>query len=180
MNRKDIATIATVALGTATLTVAGFWAGPIDAGAESDPPPAKVNKTSLVTHGIEMTLAPAAGRIFKAGEQPEFELTALNTTAEAASAPVCVSLNASSPRDMMSRVMVLPMVLWQHDQIVKLQPKERKTFTLCANTNLPPNQMFTVSLREPEQKGGPVLRGVMALTFSTVDSKAAPTVALMQ
>ena len=39
MKTKDMLTITTVALGTTTLTVAAFWAGPIEAGADADTPP---------------------------------------------------------------------------------------------------------------------------------------------
>ena len=95
MKTKDILTIATAALGTATLTVAAFWAGPIDAGNDADAPPAKIAKSRLVSRGVEMALAPAGGRTFKAGDQPEFELTALNTTNQPASVSVCVTMTSS-------------------------------------------------------------------------------------
>ena len=121
MKTKDILTITTVALGTATLTVAAFWAGPIDAGSDADAPPAKIAKSRLVSHGVELTLASAGGRAFKAGDQPEFELTALNTTNQPASVSVCVTMTASSPTDALSRVIRLPSVLWQQEQVVTLQ-----------------------------------------------------------
>src|SRR5512136_1541233 len=97
MKAKDILTITTVALGTATLTVAAFWAGSIEAGNDADAPPAKIAKSRLVSHGVELTLAPAGGRVFKAGDQPEFELTALNTTKEAANVSVGVTVKATAP-----------------------------------------------------------------------------------
>jgi hypothetical protein len=177
MKTKDMLTIATVALGTATLTVAAFWAGPIEAGADADTPPAKIAKSRLVTHGVEFTLASAGGLAFKAGEQPEFELTALNTTSQPASASLCVTMTASSPADALSRVIRLPNVLWQQDQFVMLQPNETKVLALCASTNLPPNSVISVALREPGQKAAPFLPGIMALSFSTAVPKALPTVA---
>ena len=177
MKTKDILTITTVALGTATLTVAAFWAGPIEAGNDANAPPAKLAKSRLVLHGVEMTLAPAGGRVFKAGDQPEFELTALNTTDQAASASVCVTMTASSPADALSRVIRLPMVLWQQEQVVTLQPKETKVLALCASTNLPPNSVIAVSLRDPAQKAAPFTPSIVALSFSTVVPRALPTVA---
>ena len=60
MKTKDILTITTAALGTATLTVAAFWAGPTDAGHDADAPPAKIAKPRLISHGVEMALAPPA------------------------------------------------------------------------------------------------------------------------
>ena len=67
MKRKDLITIATVALGTATLTVTTFTAGPIGAGSDADTPAAKIAKPKFVSHGVEMTLVPAGNQVFKAG-----------------------------------------------------------------------------------------------------------------
>lgn len=178
MKTKDILPIATVALGTVTLTVAAFWAGPIEAGNDADAPPAKLAKARFVSHGVEMTLASAGGRVFKAGDRPEFELTALNTTNQPASVAVCVTMTSSSPADALSRVIRLPTVLWQQEQVVTLQPNETKVFALCASTNLPANSVFAVSLREPGQKAAPVSFDVVALSFSTLVPNALAAVAL--
>jgi hypothetical protein len=178
MKTKDILTIMTVAFGTATLTVAAFWAGSLDAGSDADAPSAKIAKPQLVSHGVELTLALAGGRVFKAGEQPEFELTALNTTNQPASVSVCVTMTSSSPADALSRVIRMPAVLWQQEQIVTLQPKETKVLALCAGTNLPPNSVISVSLREPGEKAAPFTPSIVALSFSTVVPKVLPTVAL--
>ncbi|MGO8925457.1 MAG: hypothetical protein ACLQU3_00835 [Limisphaerales bacterium] len=177
MKTKDILTITTVALGTATLTVAAFWAAPIEAGSDADTPPAKLAKPQLISHGVEMTLASAGGRVFKAGDQPEFELTALNTTNQLANVSVCVTMTASSPADALSRVIRLPKVLWQQEQVFTLQPNETKMLALCASTNLPVNSVISVSLREQDQKPAPLTPGIVALTFSTVVPTALPAVA---
>lgn len=177
MKAKDILTMTTAALGTATLTVTAFWAGPMDAGNDADAPPARITKSRLISHGVELTLAPAGGRVFKAGDVPEFELAALNTTKEPASASVCVTMTSASPADALSRVIRLPMVLWQQEQVVSLEPSETKVVTLCASTNLPANSIISVSLREANQKATPFQPGILALHFSTVVPKAAPTVA---
>jgi hypothetical protein len=177
MKIKDILTITTVALGTATLTVAAFWAGSIEAGSDADAPPAKIAKPQFVSHGVELTLAPAGGRGFQAGDQPEFELTALNTTNQPASASVCVTMTSSSPADALSRVIRLPKVLWQQEQVITLQPNETKVLALCASTNLPPNSVISVSLHEQDQKAVPFAPGIVALSFSTVVPKTLPTVA---
>ena len=42
MKTKDLLTITTAALGTATLTVTAFCAGPMDAATDADAPPPKV------------------------------------------------------------------------------------------------------------------------------------------
>ena len=177
MKTKDILTITTVALGTAMLTVAAFWAGPIEAGSDADAPPAKIANSRLLSHGVEMTIAPASGRAFRAGDQAEFELTALNTTNQAASASVCVTMTSAAPTDAFSRVIRMPTVLWQQEQVVTLQPNETKVLTLCSTTNLPANSIISVSLREQDQKAAPLTPGIVALSFSTVVPKALPAVA---
>jgi hypothetical protein len=112
-------------------------------------------------------------------DQPEFELTALNTTDQPASVTVGITMTASSPVDALSRTVRLPLVLWQREELVKLSPKETKMLALCATTNLPPNSLISVMLREPGPKGAPVAPGITALSFSTVAPGALPTVALV-
>ncbi len=180
MKTKDILTITTVALGTATLTVATFWAGPLEAGSDAEAPSAQIAKSRFVAHGVEMTLASAGGRVFQAGDQPEFALTALNTTNQPASVAVCVTMTSSAPANPLSRVISMPTVLWQREQVVTLQPNETKVFALSASTNLPANSVISVSLREQGQDAGLVPLGIAALTFSTIVPKALPTVALTQ
>lgn len=167
MKTKDLLTITTAALGTATLTVAAFWAGPTDAGHDADAPPPKLAKSLLISHGIELALAPTGGRTFKAGDQPEFELTARNTTSQPAGASVCVTMTASVPADMTSRVIRIPLVLWRQEQIVSLKPDETKVYALCAGTNLPPKSIISVSLRDLEQNPARLRAGIVALSFST-------------
>jgi hypothetical protein len=178
MKTKDLVTIASAALGTATLTVVAFWAGPTDAGSDADAPPPKIAKSLLVSRGIELALAPAGGRTFKAGDQAEFELTALSTTNEAARVSVCLTMLASAPANELSRAIRLPLVLWRQEQIVSLQPNERKVYTLSASTNLPPMSVISVSLQDLEQKPTRVPAGIVALTFSTTAKGAQSAVAL--
>ena len=180
MKTKDLLTIATAALGTATLTAAAFWARPLDAGSDADAPPAKIASARLVVHGVEVGLAPTGGRPFKTGDQPEFELTALNTTDQPASVTVGVTMTASSPADALSRTIRLPLVLWQQEQVLTLKPKETKVVALCASTNLPPKSVISVSLREPGPGAAPFLMGVTALSFSTAAPETQPAVASLQ
>jgi len=189
MKTKDILTVTSVALGTATLTVATFWSGPLDAGIDTALP-ATIAKPSLVSHGVEMTIAAAGGQVFKAGEQPVFELTAVNTTNQAASASVCVAMTCSAPADPLSRVIRMPSTLWQQEQLVTLKPGETKVLQLSTRTNLPANSLISVSLRELEPKptgnsepvdglraARPFQPGIVALRFSTVVSKSVPAFA---
>jgi len=172
MTTKDLLTIATAALGTASLTVVTFWAGPIDAGNDADTPPPKLAKSLLISHGLELALAPAGGRTFKAGDQPDFTLTALNTTTQPASASVCVTMTASAPVNALSRAIPIPSVLWRQEQIVSLQPNETKVYALSAKTNLPPMRVISVSLQDLEQKPPHPPAGILAFSFSTVPDGA--------
>ena len=178
MKTKDLVTIATAALGTATLTVVAFWAGPTDAGSDADTPPPKIAKSLLVSHGIELALAPAGGHTFEVGDQPEFELAALNTTNQPARVSICVTMTASAPADMLSRAERMPSVLWRQEQIVSLQPNETKVYTLCASTNLPAKSVISVSLQDLEQKPFRVPAGIVALSFSTAGQGERPAVTL--
>jgi hypothetical protein len=104
----------------------------------------------------------------------------VNTTDQPAKVDVGVTMTASAPASPMSRTIVMPWTLWQRQEWVSLGPRETKVLTLCASTNLPPNKVITVSLREAGEGAAPVLMGVTALSFSTVVSEAAPVVASAQ
>jgi hypothetical protein len=177
MKTKDLLTIATAALRTASLTVVTFWAGPIDAGNDADAPPPKLAKSLLISHGVELAVAPASGRAFKAGDQPEFTLTALNTTCQSASASVCVTMTATAPVNKLSRAISMPSVLWRQEQIVSLQPNETKLYALSAKTNLPPMSVISISLQDLEQKATRFPPGIVVLSFSTAPEGALPPVA---
>ena len=108
--------------------------------------------------GSRLALAPAGGRTFKAGDQPEFTLTALNTTSQPASASVCVTMTATAPVNKLSRAIPMPLVLWRHEQIVSLLPNETKLYALSAKTNLPPISVISLSLQDLDQKPPPCRR----------------------
>jgi hypothetical protein len=175
MKMKDLLTIITVALGTATLTVATFLADSLEAGSEANPPAATIAKPRLVAHGMEMTLAPADGRFFKTGDQPGFELRAVNTLNESSDATVHVTMTASAPVSPLSRVVLMPVVLWQEEWSLKLEPNETRVFTFTARTNLPANSVISVSLSEANSREQTMAtgRGIVALSFSTVTPKEA-------
>jgi hypothetical protein len=185
MKRTDLMTISAVALGTATLTVAAFLASPIEAGDEGDA--AKIVTPKYVSNGVEMTLIPAEHRVFKAGDAPVFELTAINTSDEPASVSASVNMSGTSPRDAMSRVAVMPTPLWTQLVEVQLKAKETKTVTFTADMRLPENNLITVRLAEAGQSApsdaGTEMRqvrrsmsgfvpGVTMLSFSTAVNQA--------
>jgi len=179
MKTKDILTIATTALGTATMT-----------GTDTNPTAATIAKPKLVANGIEVTLSAADGREFKAGDQPEFELRAVNTLKEPSQAAICATLYAERPQDLMSRMIIMPSELWRQEFDFALKANETKVVTLAARTNLPANSSISVSLSQvvqaaanPGNAPATPLRlrgadGIVAMRFSTVPpaAKTASTV----
>ena len=130
MKTKDLLTIATAALGTATLTVAFFASAPLS-GDNGNLIAATIAKPKLVANGIEMTLSSVQGREFKAGDQPEFELRAVNTLTQPAEVAVCVVVTAISPGSAMSRIGPMPAVLWQDQVDLALKPLETRVLNLA-------------------------------------------------
>ena len=89
-------------------------------------------------------------------------------------------MTSTAPPSPMARVILLPLVLWQQEQVVTLKPKETKVLALCANTNLPAGRVFSVSLRDLDQKAAQVPAGIMALNFSTAAPDKVPGVAVVR
>ncbi len=191
MKTEDLLHIATVAIATATLTVTSFWAGPTEAGREADTPGPSISKPRLVSHGLEFTVATPGSRVFKAGDQPLFELTACNITNETATTSLSLAMNCSSVPDPLSRAIRAPAVLWTQVQSLTLKPGETKILSLEPRTRLPANSIISVVLSEAELKahasvpGGlgqarspQTLPGIVALSFSTaIPGKAGMLVA---
>src|SRR5512138_3175597 len=95
MKRNELWTAITVAMGTAALTITAFWPGSLDAGDDPAALAAKISKPKLVVAGVEFTLTPAEDRNFSAGEEPVFQLAALNTNPTEARATVRVAMSAT-------------------------------------------------------------------------------------
>jgi hypothetical protein len=156
MKTKDLLTITSVALGTAALTVITFWTDPLGAGNETNAPAATITQPKLVANGVELTLATADGRVFEAGQQPEFELRAVNRLAQASTVAVRVSMRATQMADSFARVVRLPSLLWQEERSITLAPNETKTLTVNATTNLPAGSVISVLLAEVDAAKDPV------------------------
>ncbi len=147
MNRNDILTATTVAVGTAALAITVFWPDALDAG-DREPLPAGISEPKLFIQGVELRLSPEGGRNFSGGEQPVFELAAVNTNSASATICVHVAMNATSPADALSRVVRTPSPLWQDDQTIVLRPGEQKTLILSTKTKLPANSLISVALQD--------------------------------
>jgi hypothetical protein len=180
MKTQDIALIGCVAVATATLTVAVFLPNSLDAG--NDLQPGKINHPKLVSGGVELALTAAGHRTFTAGEEPVFELQAVNTTDQNAEVTVRVAMNASAPSSPLSRMVAVPQTLWQQSCPLTLKPHETKTVPLATATRLPANRTIYVTLRTGDAPSTPVAlspngsalvsgsiqQTIVALDYSTV------------
>ncbi len=183
---NDLAIISSVALATATLTVAAFLPSSLNAGDDNAPKP--ITRPRLVSNGVEFTLATVARQGFKAGDEPAFELKAVNTTAGKRDAIVLVCMTAMSPPSAYSRMVMAPRMLWQQSCPLVLEPNESKVISLATATKLPANSTINVRVQPVDSQGDGAsgttnvplsLRinnpsGIVALSFSTL----APTPAI--
>lgn len=153
MKTKDLAIIGSVAFATATLTVAFFLPNSLNAG--NDAAPAQIVQPRLVSNGMEFTLAAAEHQTFKAGDEPSFELKAVNTTAENADATVLVSMTSMAPPSRMSRMVVGAAPIWKKSCPVTLKPNETKVIALDTMTKLPQNSTINIVLQitSPQEAG---------------------------
>jgi hypothetical protein len=203
MKKNDLMSVTLVAVGTATLTVAAFLANPLEAGSGASAPATPIATPKLVAGGLELSLVPAPGRVFQAGDQPAFELRAVNTRPEAATVKVCVTLRASDPAGLISRVVRVPAVFWREEQVLTLGANESQTTAVLVRTNLPANRLISVLLSQAVPEETPAAAGgflpntpeprlgmasaenpaaprpaILALTFSTAPPKPAPALAV--
>ncbi len=181
MTKNDVLTALSAATATAALTITTFWPGPLDAG-DPQPLPPKIAQPKLVANGVEISLAAAEGRTLTAGEEPVFELAALNTNSISAQVKLHMVMSATSPADSLSRVVRTPGVIWQTDQTLTLGPKEGQKLKLSCATKLPPFSLISVLLQETASGNSTNLNlgtaspgnGIVALTFSTFPGRQQP------
>jgi len=180
MKMKDFAIIGSATLVTATLTVAAFLPNSLNAG--DDTAPEKIAQPKLVSNGVEFTLAAVDHQTFKAGDEPAFDLRAVNTVGKDVDAAVLVSMTAMAPPSKLSRMLTYPQMLWQKSCPLTLKPNETKIISLTTGTKLPPNSMINVKLQpvDPqdananEKANGPMpvkindTSAIVAVSFSTL------------
>ena len=126
---------------------------------------------------------------FKAGDEPAFDLKAVNTSGKDVDAVVLVSMTAMAPSSMRSRMLALPQMLWQKSCPLTLKPNETKIISLATATKLPPNSTINVRLQPVDPPAasankpsdGPVPvkinapSAIVALSFSTLPPAHAAT-----
>jgi len=145
MKTKDLAIIGSTALITATLTVAVLL--PNSLNADNDTVPEKIAKPKLVSNGVEFTLAAVEPQTLKAGDEPAFDLKAVNTTGKDVDAAVLVSMTAMAPSSKFSRMPAFPQTLWQKSCPLTLKSNETKIISLTTGTKLPPNSTINIKLQ---------------------------------
>lgn len=190
MKTKDILTITTVAVGTAALTVVTFWSNPLNAGLDPEGPATKIKQPKLVCNGLELSLVHPGSQAIKAGDRPQFELTAVNTARETRTAKVLVEMTCTAPTSPLSRTIAMPTELWQQEQTLTLKAGETRTLPLASTAAVPTNNLISVHLYDLDPSVAtitsvptgakpvgffrPSLRDIVALTFSTVTNTAKP------
>lgn len=194
MKAQDLLQTTAVAMGTAILTVAAFLAAPLDAGNETNPIDATIPNPKLVSQGVEFTVAPVDGCGLKAGDQPEFELRAVNTSDTSSTVTIHLAMTGSAPVSPMSRMMPMPSLLWQHESTLTLRANESRSVPLVTKTDLPANTVVSVALSEVDPNNKTTVPnaaaatfvpqlmparsgGVVVLSFSTAEPEADPTFA---
>ena len=180
MKRNDPAIISSVALVTATLTVGVFLPHSLDAGGNSAPE--TITQPRLVSHGVEFTLAAVGPQTYQAGDEPAFELKAVNTTGKDVDAAVLVSMSSMAPSSPFSRMPAFPQMFWQKPCSLTLKPNETKIISLATATKLPPDRTINVKLQPinpqdanaNEKPDAPMLvrvndpAAIVAMSFSTL------------
>jgi hypothetical protein len=139
-------------LGTAAVTVATLIGNGLEAGDDNDTPRSPATR-ALVIDGIKVTLAAADSRQFQAGDQPVFELHAVNTRGTAAKAQVRLTMTSVAPASALSRIPTIPSRMWENQQSITLGANESKTIRITAQTNLPPERLISVSVANANVPG---------------------------
>jgi hypothetical protein len=178
MNAKSLVTICGTALVTAALALAFLWPSPVDAG--SDGLTATVNSPKLIENGVALTLT--AARAFGEGEQPEFELKGVNTTAESKTITVESYMNAvPGPGTIMpdgtirsmSRMVPQSRELFRLHHTMTLAPHESMKVMVTSGTPLPAPSLVSVFLKPVGDGNAEDRRDVRMLSFATERPAAA-------
>ena len=147
MKWQDLLAVAAVAAVTMAFTLVAF--GPTGVGAGDDVPAlrAEIVQPKLASQGCEFTLKtdkPA----YQPGETPTLELAATNPTDKPVETSVWLNITASSPRDMLSRMPIIPKPIWIHECKLTLQPGETKTVSVTADVKLPAGQSIAIGMSD--------------------------------
>ena len=195
MKRNDLISIGAVALATATLTVAAFLPATLEADG-GNPLTPKIEQPKLRMNGAEITLTAARNAVYKAGDEPAFELTAVNTSNQPVNVEVQLAMSAILAGSVVSRMPMMSKQLWQDRCTLALKPQETKTVSLLTKTAMPTNSLVSVFMQPAIPKeaatGSASLTvqaaglmnfspsAILALNFSTRVQPAQPTVVALK
>ena len=148
MKRQDMLVVAAVAAVTMTFTLVAFGPAGVGAGDDVQTLRAEIRQPTLTSQGCEFALKTDKAD-YQPGETPTLELTAKNPTDKPVETAVWFNITSSSPRDMLSRMPVMPKPIWIHECKLTLHPGETKTVTVVADIKLPAGQSIAISHERP-------------------------------
>jgi len=167
MKAEDVSKMVSAALITFVIALAAFWPVFINATDEGNSVSPKIADPRVAAGGVEMKLKAAGNRTFKEGEEPIFELTAVNTTDQPTSVTVGTLMTATPAVDRRSRTLAMAVPLWQDLRTITLGPRQTQIITESTNATLQPNKKIDVYLglanAAPNSRAGLV----SMLSFST-------------
>jgi hypothetical protein len=158
MKWQDMLAVAAVAAATMAFTLVAFGPAGVGAGDNVQTLRAEIVQPKLASQGCEFTLKTDKAA-YQPGETPTIELTATNPSDKPVETAVWINITASSPRDMLSRMPVMPKPVWIHECKLTLQAGESKTVSVTADLKLPAGQSIAISMSDRDMT-------VMARTLS--------------
>jgi hypothetical protein len=169
MNAEHLRTIITTAAATAAIALAGFWPAFLNGAGDGNAVTPGIKMPKFVSGSVEWTLALPEGRSFKTGDRPAFNLVAVNTADQPATAAVEAVMMTTATPSRMSRTPGRQTNAWHEPLNVVLEPHETKTFAMDTRTEIPGNSRINIYLHSADEnsRGDAVLISLAA--FSTAD-----------
>jgi hypothetical protein len=167
MKWQDVLAVAAVAAVTMAFTLVAFGPTGVGAGDDVQALRAEIVQPTLTSQGCEFSLKtdkPA----YRPDETATLELSAANPTDKSVETAVWLNITATSPRDMLSRMPIIPKPIWIHECKVILAPGETKTVRVTADVKLPAGQSIAIGMSDRDTS-------VIARTLSLPRQAAAIT-----
>jgi len=165
---EHIKTIVTTAAATAAIALAALWPAFLNGADDGNAVTPSIKTPRFVQGTVEFTLAlPDTQQTFKAGDEPAFDLVAVNTGDQPATAAVEAVMMSTTVPPPRSRTPGRQMTVWHEPLTVVLGPHETKTFKTETNTAVPDNSKMSIYLHSVTQSPGEDSRLVSMLSFST-------------
>jgi len=88
---------------------------------------------------------------YEVGESPAFEITASNPSADPANTTIWLAMMASGPDFAGSRMAPMPRMLWQHQFIITLLPKETRKMDVASDAKPQAGQNIFVTMTDKKE-----------------------------